>query len=116
MVNISGLGSIAKVIIAMQEGVLPANLHYKTPNQMIPGLRDGRLQVVDTNTPFSGGYVGISSFGFGGTNAHVVLKSYDEDKPEKISDISDNGLVREKPHLVTMAARTKEVMWNLSQN
>lgn len=41
----SGLCSIAKVIIAMETGVIPQNLHFKDPNTDIPGLIDGRLQV-----------------------------------------------------------------------
>lgn len=41
----SGLCSIAKVIVAMERGVLPANLHYSTPNPDIPALSDGRIQV-----------------------------------------------------------------------
>lgn len=41
----SGLCSIAKVIVAMERGVLPANLHYVTPNADIPALSDGRVQV-----------------------------------------------------------------------
>ncbi|CAG7821545.1 unnamed protein product, partial [Allacma fusca] len=59
---------------AHQEGVVPANLHYKTPNPDIPGLHDGRLKVIDVNTPFNPTYVGMNSMGFGGTNVHVLFK------------------------------------------
>lgn len=41
----SGLCSIAKVLIAMENGQIPANLHFKDPNKNIPALQDGRLQV-----------------------------------------------------------------------
>lgn len=41
----SGLCSIAKVLIAMERGEIPANLHYDTPNPDIPALNDGRIQV-----------------------------------------------------------------------
>lgn len=69
----SGLCAIAKVLIAMERGVIPANLHYGEPNPDIPALLDGRLKVVSTNTDFAGGYVGVNSFGFGGANVHVLL-------------------------------------------
>lgn len=36
-------------------------------------VQNGWLQVVTENTPFKGGYVGINSFGFGGSNTHVIL-------------------------------------------
>ena len=41
----SGLCSLAKVIIAMEKGKIPANLHYKNPNPNIPSLSDGRIKV-----------------------------------------------------------------------
>ncbi|XP_021358822.1 fatty acid synthase-like [Mizuhopecten yessoensis] len=71
----SGLAAVAKVIVGMEEGVLPANLHYNSPNTDIPGLVDGRLQVVTTNKKWDGGFVGVNSFGFGGANVHALLES-----------------------------------------
>lgn len=41
----SGMASIAKVLIAMETGVIPANLHFKHPNTDIPALLDGRIKV-----------------------------------------------------------------------
>lgn len=41
----SGLCSIVKILIGMENGLMPPNLHYKNPNKDIPGLSDGRLQV-----------------------------------------------------------------------
>jgi fatty acid synthase len=41
----SGLCSLAKLVIAMERGSIPANLHFKEPNTDIPGLVDGRLEV-----------------------------------------------------------------------
>ncbi|CAH2981095.1 unnamed protein product [Chilo suppressalis] len=70
----SGLCSIAKLVVAMQSGVIPGNLHYKSPNLDIPALSDGRIKVVDKNTPWEGGLVAVNSFGFGGANAHVILE------------------------------------------
>lgn len=41
----SGLCSIAKMVVAMEHGVIPGNLHYKSPNPDIPALSDGRIKV-----------------------------------------------------------------------
>ncbi|XP_059050659.1 fatty acid synthase-like [Achroia grisella] len=71
----SGLCSIAKVLIAMEKGIIPGNLHFKSPNPDIPALSDGRIKVVDRNTSWEGGLVAVNSFGFGGANAHVILES-----------------------------------------
>ncbi|KJH41745.1 acyl transferase domain protein [Dictyocaulus viviparus] len=73
----SGLCSIAKVLVAIERRTLPPNLHFNTPNQYIPGLIDGRLKVVTEPTPLPGGIIGINSFGFGGSNTHVILKAAD---------------------------------------
>ncbi|VDN07232.1 unnamed protein product [Thelazia callipaeda] len=79
----SGLCSIAKVLVTMERGYIPPNLHYNEPNPYIPGLIDGRLQVVIEKTPFPRGLVGINSFGFGGSNTHIILRpaNHAERKP-----------------------------------
>jgi len=41
----SGLAALAKVLIAMHDRAIPANLHFNQPNPDIPGLLDGRLKV-----------------------------------------------------------------------
>lgn len=41
----SGMCAIAKAIIAMESGSIPANLHFKNPNPEIPALVDGRVKV-----------------------------------------------------------------------
>ena len=41
----SGLAALAKVLIAIHDHAIPANLHFNEPNPDIPGLVDGRLKV-----------------------------------------------------------------------
>lgn len=41
----SGLCSLAKIVIALESGKIPGNLHFVTPNPDIPALLDGKLQV-----------------------------------------------------------------------
>ncbi|XP_067671035.1 fatty acid synthase-like [Haliotis asinina] len=102
----SGLASLAKVIIAMEEKILPANLHYSVPNPNIPGLVDGRLKVVTEGTRWSGGYVGVNSFGFGGANVHLILKSNDNEKSEQHPAASAR-------RLCVYAGRTEECVDNV---
>jgi len=49
----SGLASLAKVLIAIHDRAIPANLHFKEPNSDIPGLLDGRLKVISNPLRFS---------------------------------------------------------------
>lgn len=104
----SGVCSIAKILIAMEAGVLPANLHYQNPNPDLYGLMDGRMKVVDRNMEWNGGIVGLNSFGFGGANAHVILKS--NPKPKPISSIDDF------PRLVVCSGRTEEAVQKLLED
>ncbi|MHC8286389.1 SDR family NAD(P)-dependent oxidoreductase [Pseudomonas sp. XS1P51] len=70
----AAIASLFKVILAFKHRVLPANLHLRTLNPYID-FEHSPFQVLDRNTPWEGHdrVAGISSFGFGGTNAHVVL-------------------------------------------
>lgn len=87
----------------MQEGVLPGNLHFNEPNADIPALSDGRFKVVSENLPWAGGYVGINSFGFGGANVHVVLKTNPKQKPATPTTSAT-------PILIPYSGRTKEAV------
>ncbi|HVQ97246.1 MAG TPA: beta-ketoacyl synthase N-terminal-like domain-containing protein, partial [Mycobacterium sp.] len=77
MESAAGAASIAKVVLALQHDKLPPSINFAGPSPYIDF--DGmRLKVVDTATdwPRYGGYAlaGVSSFGFGGANAHVVVR------------------------------------------
>lgn len=98
----SGVCSIAKILIAMEAGVIPGNLHFKSPNPDLYGIMDGRMKVVDRNMEWNGGIIGLNSFGFGGANAHVILKS--NPKPKSI------GTIGEIPRLVACSGRTEEAV------
>ncbi|MFD6102519.1 polyketide synthase Pks13 [Nocardia salmonicida] len=75
----AGAASLAKVLMSFQHNVIPPNINYAGPSPYIP-FEQANLKVVDEATEYprySGvATVGISGFGFGGTNAHVVLQEY----------------------------------------
>ncbi|MRH86131.1 acyltransferase domain-containing protein [Nocardia sp. SYP-A9097] len=70
---------LAKVILALQHNVIPPTINYTSPNPFIP-WDQVHLKVVDQPTEiprYSGtATIGVSGFGFGGTNAHVVIQEY----------------------------------------
>ncbi|GAB2699296.1 polyketide synthase Pks13 [Nocardia thraciensis] len=75
----AGAASLAKIIMALQHNVIPPNIGFAGPNPYIP-FEQAHLKVVDEPTEFprySGkATAGVSGFGFGGTNAHVVIQEY----------------------------------------
>ncbi len=73
----AGIAGLIKTVLSMQHGVIPAQLHFATPNPHIPWERLP-LRVVAQAQAWPAGpkRAGISSFGFSGTNAHVIVEEY----------------------------------------
>ncbi|KAG0288047.1 hypothetical protein BGZ97_006924, partial [Linnemannia gamsii] len=73
----AGIAGLIKTVLSMQHGVIPAQLHFATPNPHIPWERLP-VRVVAQAQAWPGGLkqAGISSFGFSGTNAHVIAEEY----------------------------------------
>ena len=70
----SGLAGIIKLCLAYEHGALPPNLHFGAPNPNCASLVNGTLSVVSgAPRAWTGGVAAISSFGFGGSNVHVVM-------------------------------------------
>ncbi|MEE9242735.1 MAG: type I polyketide synthase, partial [Mycobacterium sp.] len=73
----AGIAGFTKAVLALQHNRIPANLGYHEPNPHIP-FDKLRLKVVAQHTDWAPAgrprRAGISSFGFGGTNAHVVIE------------------------------------------
>jgi acyl transferase domain-containing protein/NADPH:quinone reductase-like Zn-dependent oxidoreductase/acyl carrier protein/SAM-dependent methyltransferase len=75
---VSGLAGLLKSVLAMNHDLVPATLHQKAPSPDIP-FDELNLRVVSRNwrPPDRRGpwLAGINSFGFGGTNAHAIVRS-----------------------------------------
>ncbi|MCV7103547.1 type I polyketide synthase [Mycobacterium palustre] len=73
----AGIAGVIKVILALEHEMLPQHLHFRTPSPHIPWERLA-VQVVTEPTPWERNgrprVAGVSSFGFAGTNAHVILE------------------------------------------
>ncbi|KAL8724620.1 MAG: hypothetical protein Q9181_006748 [Wetmoreana brouardii] len=75
----SGLAGIIKTIYTLERGVIPPSINFEIPNKNIP-LDDWSLKVPTTPQPWPSSKfrrASINNFGFGGTNAHVILEHYD---------------------------------------
>jgi acyl transferase domain-containing protein/acyl carrier protein len=98
----SGVAGLIKVVLSLQHGEIPPHLHFTalTP-KVTPGLFPLVVPTRRTPWPSGGGprVAGVSSFGFGGTNAHVVL----EEPP--IPPTSPVAVERPR-HLLLLSARS----------
>ncbi|MDQ0512525.1 type I polyketide synthase [Ancylobacter amanitiformis] len=71
----SGLAGLLKALGALERGQLPASLHLDTLNPQIDFAALNLAPATETLAlPVEARLAGISSFGFGGTNAHVVIR------------------------------------------
>ncbi|TKK83993.1 acyltransferase domain-containing protein, partial [Herbidospora galbida] len=72
----AGIAGLLKVVLSLKHRELPPSLHFESPNPDIP-LADLALEVVRTSRPWLAPgdrlIAGVSSFGMGGTNCHLVL-------------------------------------------
>ncbi|AKF96326.1 type I polyketide synthase [Brevibacillus laterosporus] len=107
----SGAAGFIKVVMALQNRQIPASLHFETPNKQIdfdnsPFFVNTQLREWKSESyPLRGG---VSSFGIGGTNAHIVLE---EASPRHI--FSDS--LREWKMLV-LSAKTVSSLDRMTQN
>lgn len=73
----SGFAGLLKALLVLREKAVPPNIHYEKPPETID-IEALNLDIVTSLTPLrSSGkplIVGVNSFGFGGTNAHVLLQ------------------------------------------
>ncbi len=72
----AGIAGLMKVVLALQHGVVPPHLHLRTLNPNI-SLDNTRLTIPREALTWPEGvhrYGGVSSFGFSGTNSHIVLE------------------------------------------
>ena len=106
----AGVAGLIKTILALEHKQIPPSLHFEQPNPNIdfinsPFFVNTALRSWDTNeTPRR---ASVSSFGIGGTNAHVVL----EEAPASVNSNSSNS-----HHLLVLSARTQTALDEMTRN
>ena len=75
----AGVISLIKTALVLREGRVPATLHFRSPNPRFAPDSRFTVAAAATGWPRPGTRLaGVSSFGVGGTNAHVVLEQAPE--------------------------------------
>ncbi|WLQ16417.1 amino acid adenylation domain-containing protein [Hahella aquimaris] len=100
----AGVASVVKVIKAFEHQRLPANVHFQQLNPEID-LSSSPFQVLADSIPWRSEQpltAGVSSFGFGGANAHVVLS-----EPPRRERRSVN---HHDQYLIPVSARTESAL------
>lgn len=106
----SGIAGLIKVALSLKYGKIPPNLHFQQPNPNV-ALDKLPLQVQQTLEPWSSDrpcIAGVSAFGFGGTNAHIVMAA----APDLVLESSE---IDRPLHLLTLSAKTETALRSLAQ-
>jgi acyl transferase domain-containing protein/acyl-CoA synthetase (AMP-forming)/AMP-acid ligase II/SAM-dependent methyltransferase/acyl carrier protein len=110
----AGIAGLIKTVLQIHHGQIVPHLHLDTLNPRI-GLAGSRFYIPRQLTPWPGEgkprRAGISSFGFGGTNAHVlVAQAPTEANPKsEIRNPETEGEVQ-SPHLLPLSARSQPAL------
>lgn len=110
----AGIAGVIKVVLALEHGALPKHLNFENPSPHIPWERLP-VEVVTETLPWERGdrprIAGVSSFGFAGTNAHVILEeapevsaAVPEPKPDASSRFSVLPLSARTPAALSQTA------------
>ena len=107
----AGIAGLIKAILCLHHEKIPPNLHFEKPNPAIPFDKMGlRVPTQLEEWPENKGtrYAGVNSFGYGGTNAHVLLQQAPlRDAPEAIEPW-------DKPYLIPLSARSESALRELA--
>ena len=95
----AGIASTIKVLLSLKHKKIAPHLNFNTPNPMIPWdaipieipVEERKWDVVDSEV---GRVAGISSFGFSGTNVHLIMSEY---IPVPATDPQNFSEVKEHP-------------------
>ena len=106
----AGMAGLIKTVLALKHRCLPPSLHYATPNPHA-GLKGSPFRVNDRLAawPAASGHprrAGVSAFGVGGTNAHVVLEEAPAPPPPAPSDAGGS-------HVFTLSAKSEVALARL---
>ncbi|MCC7361293.1 MAG: type I polyketide synthase [Anaerolineales bacterium] len=104
----AGMAGIIKTVLTLQHGVIPPHLHFNRLNPHI-SLGDAALAFPLAAQPWAGAgdeprRAAVSSFGFGGTNAHVLLEAAPPPDPLPAAPATD------APVVLTLSAPQAEAL------
>lgn|GEM_PF-2324409 len=102
----AGVSGLLKAILCLSHKKIPANLHFETPNPAIP-FDDMCLNVptelIEWPTDNKTKYVGVNGFGYGGTNAHIILSEAPIDR--SIESNNDENEALDAPLMLPVSGK-----------
>ncbi|WP_431953816.1 SDR family NAD(P)-dependent oxidoreductase [Nocardia lijiangensis] len=117
----AGVTGLIKTALSIHHGVIAPTIHFDTPNPLLKlterGLRVPREPVGWSDVPPQRRLAGVSSFGFGGTNAHAVLRGYPEnvtprgEEPPVLIPVTGRDVADLQIQALALAQRLDTASW-----
>ena len=111
----AGIAGLIKVVLSLVHETVPPPAHFKELNPHI-SLAGTRLIVPTTPWPWPRGpkprYAGVSAFGFGGTNAHVVME---EAPAASACEFDSSDVTANRAVVLPLSARSSESLHALTR-
>ncbi|WEW58624.1 hypothetical protein PRK78_004092 [Emydomyces testavorans] len=113
----SGLSAVIKAVLSVEKGIIPPTRGFTAPNPAID-WKNWNVQVVTEPTPFPAHIpvkrISVNSFGYGGTNGHVIVEGTDSFLPYyQLSrrKIKNRGAFsRKRPYLLVFSAHNRPTL------
>lgn len=109
----SGLLSVIKTVLALENSTIPPNIKFLSPNAAIP-FESAKLTVPTEPTPWPHGRLeraSVNNFGAGGTNAHAVIDSAASFNASAISKRAPD-----EPQLLLFSANSQKALTRMIDN
>jgi len=112
----AGIAGLIKIILSLIHEEIPPHLNFKELNPRIK-LENAPLRISTESIPWpyteKPRYAGISGFGFGGTNAHVILT---EAPRQNVGAEKNSDVISAKPGLLVLSAQNEAALRQLADD
>ncbi len=114
----AGFAGLTKVLLALEHGVVPPHVSCVTPDAVFDEVTGAVIPALDPVPldPKAANAIGVSSFGFGGINTHVLMApvvSKDERRPARplrmAIETEAEAFLLSEPSAEVMVARLEEM-------
>ncbi|RCJ24928.1 hypothetical protein A6S26_17130 [Nostoc sp. ATCC 43529] len=107
----AGISGVIKVVLSLQHEEIPAHLHLKQLNPHIK-IKNTPIAIPTERQQWQRGkeqrFAGVSSFGFGGTNTHIIVEEAPLLQPMP-------GKIDRPQHILTLSAKSENALEELIQ-
>ena len=103
----AGVAGFIKAVLSLQHGQIPPHPHLQTINPRLD-LENTPFEIPTLSRPSSikPRFIGVSSFGFGGTNAHAVLEA----AAEGFNKNQGDSPIKRPSHLLALSAKSQPAL------